>query len=248
MTDVDQFGIPIPPDPDPSSGNLAGITPEQLAADRIAKYREVLEPEPDAPAVTVSLAELSGKLDAILVELRLWREAFDKKRTRNRRRGKPETRRRRRRRRDRPDQLAYPPLPCLCTINQNPEKFYGDKMTDADKAIAKDLEDEVARAVDEMQKPPTQLKPVQPRPQTLSEQWSRGQQIMEELKRRVQRERMAIQAEFDRLLVETNTDFDKRVDDAVARLDKDRRVAIQTLVDQTADRLREHELLAQKMR
>jgi hypothetical protein len=121
-------------------------------------------------------------------------------------------------------------------------------MTDADKAIAKDLEDEVARAVDEMQKPPTQLKPVQPRPQTLSEQWSRGQQIMEELKRRVQRERMAIQAEFDRLLVETNTDFDKRVDDAVARLDKDRRVAIQTLVDQTADRLREHELLAQKMR
>lgn len=116
-----------------------------------------------------------------------------------------------------------------------------------EKNIDTDLMEQVGKAVDEMASRPIPLKPVTGRPQTLSEQWARGQQIMEELKRRVQRERLTIQAEFDRQLVETNADYDKRIDDAVATLEKARRQAVQELIDSTQDRLREHELLAQKM-
>lgn len=116
-----------------------------------------------------------------------------------------------------------------------------------EKNIDQDMMEQVGKAVEEMASRPIPLKPVTGRPQTLSEQWARGQQIMEELKRRVQSERLAIQADFDRQMVETNADYDKRIDDAIASLEKARRQAVQELVDRTQDRLREHELLAQKM-
>jgi hypothetical protein len=69
--------VPIPPDPDPPSGNLAGLTPEQLAADRIAKYREVLEPNPDETPVTRSLTVVTESLQAIRRELRELRRAIE---------------------------------------------------------------------------------------------------------------------------------------------------------------------------
>lgn len=80
---LDSNGVPIPPDPDPSSGNLAGITPEQLAADRIAKYREVLEPGEETPPAasgfaTATTADLTVVGLAIVEELKALREAVER--------------------------------------------------------------------------------------------------------------------------------------------------------------------------
>lgn len=83
---LDSNGVPFPPDPDPSSGNLAGITPEQLAADRIAKYREVLgeeaAPEAGDPGGIVRLASTTDDLTviglAIVEELKALREAVQR--------------------------------------------------------------------------------------------------------------------------------------------------------------------------
>ena len=112
--------------------------------------------------------------------------------------------------------------------------------------IEKELDEAIGKAVAETIKP-SPLRPVPPKPLSLSDQWSKLQAIDQELRNRIRRERMMISAEFDRLLLETNADYDRRIDDATTRLDAERRTAIQVLIDQTAEKLREHELLARRM-
>lgn len=73
-TRLDSNGVPFPPDPDPSSSNLAGITIEELTAQRIAKYREVLQADAAAPAV----AAMPPALQEIIAELRALREAVER--------------------------------------------------------------------------------------------------------------------------------------------------------------------------
>jgi hypothetical protein len=92
------------------------------------------------------------------------------------------------------------------------------------------------------------LRPItMPKPVSLTDQWTKLESIERELRTRIRRERMMITAEYERLVVETNTDFDKRVDDALTKLDHERRTALQNLADHTAEKLREHELLTKRM-
>ena len=115
--------------------------------------------------------------------------------------------------------------------------------------IEKELETAVAKAVSEMNLPerPPLRTVAMPQPVSLTDQWTKLQNIETELRTRIRRERMAINAEYERMVVETNTDFDRRVDDALSKLDRDRHAALHTLSQQTETRLREIETLIKRM-
>ena len=112
----------------------------------------------------------------------------------------------------------------------------------------KELEAAVAKAVSEIapERPPLRTITT-PQPVSLTDQWTKLQNIETELRTRIRRERMAINAEYERLVVETNNDFDRRVDDALSRLDKERHAALQTVSHQTEARMREIETLIKRM-
>lgn len=115
-------------------------------------------------------------------------------------------------------------------------------MDEAEKA----LDAAIGKAVEETMKP-LPLRTVPPKPVSLSEQWGKAQAIEVELRSRVQREKMAAKAEFDRLMLDIRTDYERRRDDALTILYKEERNAMQRLIEQTAEKLRELELLAQRM-
>jgi hypothetical protein len=110
--------------------------------------------------------------------------------------------------------------------------------------MEKHLEESLGRALQEAEKPA--LRAV-PKPVTLTEQWSKLRSIDQELRKRIRHERLMITSEFDRLIVATNADFDMRLEDAQTAIEADRRKALQVLVDQTGEKLREHDLLARQM-
>ena len=91
------------------------------------------------------------------------------------------------------------------------------------------------------------LRPVPKATPSLSEQWDMKEKIEYELRARIRRERAAIAAEYDRLVMETNVAFDKRVDAELSKLELARRADLKALADMTAEKLHEHERLAQRM-
>ena len=113
--------------------------------------------------------------------------------------------------------------------------------------LENELVDSIGKAMEETVRPPPTLRPVPPKPMGLSDQWTKLQAIDRELRSRIRQEKLMLSAEFDRLLLATNADYDQRIDDAVAKMENERRAAVQALVAQTAEKLREHELLARRM-
>jgi len=113
--------------------------------------------------------------------------------------------------------------------------------------IDQELETAVADAVSEEAHDDSPPVETQSRPLTLAEQLGTIQRAEQELRRRLRRERMDIQARYDAMVVEINNDFDRRIEYAVTGLEDDRRAALARMRDSTAERLREHELLVQKM-
>ena len=113
----------------------------------------------------------------------------------------------------------------------------------------KELEMAVAKAVSEIAPPerPAFRAITTPQPVSLTDQWTKLEKIQSELSARIRRERMMALAEYERLVVETNNDFDRRVDDAMTKLDTDRRTALRNLSDRTSQRLGEIELLMKRM-
>lgn len=105
-----------------------------------------------------------------------------------------------------------------------------------DEAVSEDTHDD---------SPPVETP--QSRPMTLTDQLNNLQQAEQILRRRLRRERMDIQARYDAMVVEINADFDRRIEYAISGLEDDRRAALARMRDSTAERLREHELLVQKM-
>jgi hypothetical protein len=113
--------------------------------------------------------------------------------------------------------------------------------------LEKAMETVVEKAVSETRERPSLNTVSMPHPVSLSDQWIKLERIEAELRTRIRRERMAITAEYERLVVETNQDFDRRADDMATKLEADRRNALQTLANGTAEKLREHELLSKRM-
>jgi hypothetical protein len=117
-------------------------------------------------------------------------------------------------------------------------------MTSEQEKLMEDaVEQAVEQAVEET------VKPFPPRHHTatLTTQWETLARYDAELRNRVRRERLEIVAEFERLATEAKGDFDRRVDDALAQLEAQRTTALRVLRDQMEARLREHDLLSQRM-
>lgn len=111
----------------------------------------------------------------------------------------------------------------------------------------KEMEDAVEQAVEQAVQETVKAFPARHHTATLSTQWETLARYERELRDRVRRERLAIVAEFERLATETKGDFDRRIDDAVTQLEVQRNTALRVLRDQMEARLREHDLLSQRM-
>jgi len=111
------------------------------------------------------------------------------------------------------------------------------------KQMEDDVEQAIEQAVEET------VKPFPPRHHTatLTTQWETLARYDRELRDRVRRERLALVAEYERLATETKADFDRRADDAIARLEVERMAALRILRDDMEAKLREHDLLSQRM-
>ena len=81
---------------------------------------------------------------------------------------------------------------------------------------------------------------------TLTDQWGMLENIERELRDRIRREHGSILAEHDRRWVDIQNDYRQRISEEVAGLEKQRDVELKELTDQTALKLREHELLAKR--
>jgi hypothetical protein len=114
------------------------------------------------------------------------------------------------------------------------------------KQMEDDVEQAVEQAVQEVQET-VKTFPARHHTATLSTQWETLARYERELRDRVRRERLAIVADFERLATETKGDFDRRIDDAVVQLEVQRNTALRVLRDQMEARLREHDLLSQRM-
>jgi hypothetical protein len=113
------------------------------------------------------------------------------------------------------------------------------------------LEKELTAAIDEVvaadaKMPPT-LRPVPVKPPTLAEQWALKEKIEQELYQRIRREKVIIVAGHDQAWAKIKADYETRIDLAVSKLESERRQALQNLADATAEKLREHDLLTQRM-
>jgi hypothetical protein len=111
----------------------------------------------------------------------------------------------------------------------------------------KAIEDAVEKAVDQAVQETVKPFPTRHHTQTLSTQWETLARYDRELRDRVRRERLALVAEYERLATETKADFDRRADDAIARLESERMAALRILRDDMEAKLREHDLLSQRM-
>ena len=82
---------------------------------------------------------------------------------------------------------------------------------------------------------------------SLTDQWLKLEGIEQELRRRIRRERLAISAAYDKQVVEINQETDRKVEEALMKLESERHALLQALAATTAEKLREHELLAKRM-
>lgn len=73
------------------------------------------------------------------------------------------------------------------------------------------------------------------------------EKIDHELRERIRKERLAMVAQFDTAVVEIENSYREKIDNAVASLEKDKKNALADLAHITANKLREHDLLLQRM-
>ena len=91
------------------------------------------------------------------------------------------------------------------------------------------------------------LRAVTPQPVSLTDQWSKLEIIERELRDRIRRDRNTILAEHDKVWVDIQSDYAQRMSEEMSRLEKMRDADLQELTGKTAEKLREHELLAKRM-
>jgi hypothetical protein len=116
-----------------------------------------------------------------------------------------------------------------------------------DESFAKNLENEMAKDFPEARQP-LKVAPIrQDKPVSLTEQWSRLVEIDKELRDRVRRSRSEMMAAFDAAVVAIKTDFDRRVEEAVADLEAKRQQELRRLTNDTEAKLRDLDLLAARM-
>jgi len=102
------------------------------------------------------------------------------------------------------------------------------------------LEQEIGSAVEkEVASPPPALTP--------GDVWDKLKERQRSVQKRVARERWSIKEEYDRTVLAVNQDFDRRVDDALTTLADKRRYALAALADSTAKRLKDLDLLIDRM-
>lgn len=90
--------------------------------------------------------------------------------------------------------------------------------------------------------------PVQLRPQaSLAEQWSKVERVGADLRERARKERQQIISNYDRNVVELQTAYNEKIENTVAMLKQDEQIELRRLADDTAAKLREHELLIKRM-
>jgi len=96
-------------------------------------------------------------------------------------------------------------------------------------------------------KEPTPLRAA-PRPaQSLTEQWGLLEKIETELRDRIRRERTEIVADYEARRVTIVNDYNQRITEELAKLEKLRDLELAELNEKTQERIREHELLAKRM-
>ena len=103
-----------------------------------------------------------------------------------------------------------------------------------DEAFATELEKILDRESDHR----PVLKPVPKHPDakteiSLTEQWTVSECIRDELRNRVRRERQALVAEYDRGVTNLQSDYAARIEEAVAMLEVEKRLALRALADKT---------------
>jgi hypothetical protein len=116
-------------------------------------------------------------------------------------------------------------------------------MTDPER---KDFEESIGKAMESTARL-TALKVAPQTPASLSEQWDKIQQHDEALRARVSREKTDIIAHHDRMWTEITVDFNRRVQEAMMEIEGKRREALRRLTDETAEKIREHDLLVRRM-
>jgi hypothetical protein len=106
-------------------------------------------------------------------------------------------------------------------------------------ALEQELEAELDKGLAEA--PPLRLAPK--KEQSLLGQWSILEKIEVELRSRIRREEIDIRTTYDAVFARINSDYDLRISDAVATLESKRKMELRQLIDDTAERLRDHETL-----
>lgn len=121
---------------------------------------------------------------------------------------------------------------------------------DAMDNLASDMERELVGSIDAattaIAKAP-QLRPIEKREPTISEQLTKMEQIDRSLRDRIRRELLAMQHDFERRAVELRNDYERRISDAVTALEKQRSAELAQLNDDYNSKAREHELLLKRM-
>ena len=115
-----------------------------------------------------------------------------------------------------------------------------------DDSTARHLENELSKDFPNT-KQPLNIRPAPKAVATLADQLNILEKYEVELKDRIRRERGTIIAEHDRKWVDIRNDFDQRISEEVARLEKLRDGELKDLTDSTAAKLRDHEALVQRM-
>lgn len=82
---------------------------------------------------------------------------------------------------------------------------------------------------------------------TVTEQWAMLEKIDRELRDRIRRERQQIISEYDRNVVELENAYSEKIGNTVAMLEQDKKNELSKLAYDTADKLRNHDLLAKRM-
>jgi hypothetical protein len=128
------------------------------------------------------------------------------------------------------------------------EKIFGaEDMSEFEKDLATAFERDMTKTATAMARATPQVSAVPKTQPTLIDQWVMKEKIEHELRTRIRRERTAIAAEHARAVLETNTAYDKRVDEEVTKLELARRVDLQAIDDRTSAKLHEHDRLAQRV-
>lgn len=84
-------------------------------------------------------------------------------------------------------------------------------------------------------------------PVSLTEQWGLLEKIETELRDRIRRERTDIIAAYEARRVSIVNDYNQRITEEIAKLEKLRDIEMAELNEQTQEKIREHELLAKRM-